>query len=256
MHTQPKGPDRILHDNSLEFLPNILKLFPNVARFSILQFNIPPQIQERATLSRREGQLIKSAATLRKKQGFCFSEILLAKALKDRVLPKGIISGLGYHQKHAKKRLWVHSRNVQKVNIGRDSKASKFLPWAISSRVKTASGAWKHIPLMDFHINISPYALDVVLAVGKEIFGESFLILESDRSYHGVGLSLLSDTQFLQFLARAILFSPIVDHAYIAHQLIEREASLRITKKTPKGVPPRIVCCVKKGKVYNGTKGL
>lgn len=247
MPAHTRNQETIFNNNSLEFLTNIFRLFPDVARFSLLQFNIPPQIQERAALSRRETQLIKSAAILRKQEGFCFSEILLAEALKKRVPPKGIITGLGYHQKHAKKRLWVNKKNVRQINLEQDSPSNKFLPWAISSKVRTISGAWKHIPLMDFHIAKSPYALDVVLTVGGELFGESFLILESDKSYHGVGLSLLPETQFIQFLARAILYSPIVDHAYLAHQLIEREASLRITKKTIQGIAPKIVYGLKDG---------
>lgn len=231
-------------------IPNIFKLFPEILRFSILQFKVPPLIQERATLSQGEARLIKSAVKTRAGQGYCFSEILLSLALQKKIVPKGIVSALGYHQGHAKSRVWVDRKNIEQLKLENKINGSGYYPWAISSRVKTKAGDWMHIPLMDFHIEKSPYALNVVVAVGTEIFEDSFLILESDRSYHGVGLKLLPEIEFSRFLSKAILFSPVVDYSYVAHQLLEGEAALRVTKKTWNGIPPKVICLSRGRKLF------
>lgn len=58
-------------------------------------------------------------------------------------------------------------------------------------------------------------------------------MLETDRSYHFYGAELQTVSEQTAFLARALFYSPIVDRAWIAHQLIDKRSNLRIAPLLP-----------------------
>jgi hypothetical protein len=47
--------------------------------------------------------------------------------------------------------------------------------------------------------------------------------------------------EWMDFLGRALLFAPIVDRAYLAHQLLERRCALRISAVGDEKPVPRVV---------------
>ncbi len=55
-----------------------------------------------------------------------------------------------------------------------------------------------------------------------------WVIIESEQSYHLLGASLISDRELTKFFGRAILLGPLVDRNYVAHQLINGNAALRV----------------------------
>jgi len=73
--------------------------------------------------------------------------------------------------------------------------------------------------------------------------GKGFIV-ETDRSYHFYGAELLTGQEWSQFLGRALQFSPIVDRAWIAHQLIDLSCNLRIAPRLPDGKKLRVVAVV------------
>jgi hypothetical protein len=70
--------------------------------------------------------------------------------------------------------------------------------------------------------------------------GEGFLV-ETDKSYHFYGTKLLEEKELVEFLGRALLFAPIVDRAWISHQLIELCCALRISSRQPDGKPLAVI---------------
>ena len=101
----------------------------------------------------------------------------------------------------------------------------------INSRVILASGEVRHIPMLDFHIKHFEHSLDLVRLICRQLNQRSGYILDSGASYHYVGNELLNEDAFISFLAHSLLFSPIVDNRWVAHQLLERSATLRVGKK-------------------------
>lgn len=102
---------------------------------------------------------------------------------------------------------------------------------ALNSKVKLGTGEERHLPLLDFHIPISNENEKIVLEVIKLLGFLDGYILKSGESYHFIGVSLIDDSELVRLLSKALFFSPIIDRAWIAHQLIERSASLRISYK-------------------------
>jgi hypothetical protein len=56
-----------------------------------------------------------------------------------------------------------------------------------------------------------------------------------------MGWDLLPDESLVRFLGKVLLFAPIVDRAWVAHQLIEGACALRISSRAGYGGPPRLV---------------
>jgi hypothetical protein len=53
------------------------------------------------------------------------------------------------------------------------------------------------------------------------------------------GDAMLDDRGLTRFLARCLLFAPVIDRAWVGHQLLESACALRISAK-PSGVVARI----------------
>jgi hypothetical protein len=100
---------------------------------------------------------------------------------------------------------------------------------AFLSEVVCCGGLLRHLPMVDFHASKSDPNRRIVTAVAERIFPRGAILLESGESYHAYGTELLSESDFRTFIGRALLFAPIVDRAYLAHQLIEGRCALRLT---------------------------
>lgn len=110
---------------------------------------------------------------------------------------------------------------------------------AICSSVIMKNKQTRHIPMLDFHIPICDTNLEIVEHVCKILNLGSGYILNSGESYHFISLHILSWDELYCILSRALRFCPIIDRAWISHQLEEKSCSLRISKKN--GITPTVV---------------
>ena len=112
---------------------------------------------------------------------------------------------------------------------------------AISSRVECIRPIqFMHLPMLDFHCKTSSSNDRLVRAVVLSLNLHGY-IAHSGQSYHFYG-SKLVDTQNLQaILSNALLVSPIVDRAWLAHQMIEGACGLRISPGKSYSACPTIV---------------
>jgi hypothetical protein len=127
----------------------------------------------------------------------------------------------------------VLSGGIQKVI---NSKSTKSGDICITSEVGMANGSIWHLPMIDFHCEPTTAGRLAAIAVCKRIFPSGAVLLKSGESFHAYGLELVSISEFFEFLGRALLYSPIIDRAYVAHQLIEKRCALRLSggsKPTP-----------------------
>jgi len=116
------------------------------------------------------------------------------------------------------------------------------------SEVICDDGSSRHLPMIDFHASASIPNLVIVEAVAKKLFPRGAILLESGESYHAYGKELLSEKEFRHFLGSAMLFVPIVDRAYVAHQCIEGRCALRLTQGGGKSRVPKVVRVLKEGR--------
>ena len=133
---------------------------------------------------------------------------------------------------------------------------------AISSLVETKDGL-KHIPMMDFDILKGEEGLEILLRrLYKSQISEGW-ILETGRSYHYYGQNLLTEDEWLDFLARCLLTSEVrsrdnivqvADTRYIGHALRRRDCSLRLTTRDDKTFIPRVIYDLKNNKDLRKSK--
>ena len=117
---------------------------------------------------------------------------------------------------------------------------------ALSSRLRDDSGHEWHIPMLDYRVPVSDS--NQALIVGHlNALGEAGWVLQSGRSYHFIGDHLLAAPEgLMRFLGTALLFAPLVDGRWIAHQLIEGACSLRLSSGDERQPPPHVVAVVAK----------
>lgn len=106
---------------------------------------------------------------------------------------------------------------------------SKNVVLALCSKCRIDDGTTLHLPMMDFRAEPTTENLSKVKTALSEISPEGGVILESGRSYHYLGFSLMNEDQWLKFLAKCLLLAPLTDTRYIAHRILEGIGSLRIS---------------------------
>ena len=227
-----------------------IPLVTGIDGISILQYACPPPIQTRASLSSGELAIAAEAARTRKTEWFSYLEILLELAAKADFVAKGLLEAVDYHQENPRRRKWFDREQLENgclVDYVNNSQ-SKY-PLALSSRVRAKGTHSRHIPLLDFHVEKTSIGFGLAIEITQKLVGPDFLFLATDRSFHSVGLRLLSTTEYRRLLARAVLFSPVTDHAYAAHQMIEGESTLRISRGRYRTPPPIVIAVGSEGEV-------
>jgi hypothetical protein len=89
-----------------------------------------------------------------------------------------------------------------------------------------------HIPMMDFCCSVSVENMKIIKKALWEIGEREGVLLESGRSYHYYGLSLLTPKEWVKFLSKCLLLTGLVDPRYIGHSLLENSCCLRISTTT------------------------
>lgn len=231
-----------------EVYTGVIGNLPEVQEVAVAQYAVPPPVQERACLTIEEQQLVERAVNVRKTTRLSFLEVLLEMSSEAKHSVDGILDAVGYHQQHSVSRTWLSREEVLKGGLLRVcANAPSTAPLAFLSRVNTGSSSFSHIPLLDLHVKKSNQSLSMVLSIARRLLGEAHVVLETIRSYHVFGVQLLTENQAMLFLSKAVLFSPITDHAYIAHQLLEGESALRITGRANDDDVPTLVTAFQSG---------
>ncbi len=114
------------------------------------------------------------------------------------------------------------------------------------SELTRCDGSTGHLPMIDFHAFKSPANQRLVEAVAEKLFPDGSILMDSGESYHAYGTRVLSPEDFRRFLGTAMLFVPIIDRAYVAHQLIEGRCALRLTTGGGKSQVPVVVAVLPK----------
>ncbi|MFL6212120.1 MAG: SIR2 family NAD-dependent protein deacylase [Pyrinomonadaceae bacterium] len=100
---------------------------------------------------------------------------------------------------------------------------------AVSSRVKLKNGKFSHIPLMDFKCAPTSENVDIAKEGFRKIGQTHGVLLNSGKSFHFYGQTLMSEKQWRAFLGHSLLLSDVIDTRYVGHALINNECRLRIS---------------------------
>ena len=221
--------------NSLEVILNIAQTTPSIGKFTFHKFPKQQLVQESGLILGENEQRMLDKALELKKTGLPFWDGLMLSTFNNPYYSESLLEKALRHNSHPQL-VYVSKENlltwIEEQGQAIDS-------YALCSKVVMTNGLEKHLPLLDFHIMVSGTNIKVVESVCRLMGLVKGWILNSGESYHFVGDTPIDSDDLEQLLYRALMFTPIIDKAWISHQLREKTCSLRIGRKS--GFVPKVV---------------
>jgi hypothetical protein len=188
--------------------------------------------QRRREFDSGDAATIERALKRKAKEGLRFWEALLSDLVKEERSSRSLLSEVFYHQANR------DYQYVERAAYGQFASGISTDGIALNSKVLINDGSSRHMALLDFKMpsKIANHKLaeDCVRALGLRGF-----LIDSGRSYHFMGIDLVTESALLDLLSKFALLHPISDMAWAAHQLLERSASLRVSERS--GKAPSII---------------
>jgi hypothetical protein len=206
----------------------LLARHPAIGSATIFQYDAPPRMQERVLLTAVEHELIERANRVRRQTGVPFWEALFATCSVEKRCTDSILSAAFFHNGQGVPRQ-ISRKEIEDGVIERIAKETRHTV-ALGSRVSGERGFLGHLNFLDLHCEVSPGNDAIVHRICRHVMPQGFFLLDSGGSYHACSVTLVSDEDRIQTLAKALLASPIVDARYVAHQLLQDSNSLRISR--------------------------
>lgn len=205
----------------------ILLSHGNVQRISVYKYNSPPTLQQRIAITPNEQSLIDQALVLRRDTKLPFWNALFATCLQSQTHSPKLIEAAFFHNGPGEST--AYDRGIIETGILEELAQSGQRNLGLSSLVHDDRDRTWHLPLLDFHCDISPANEELAALICSHLMPGGYVLIDSGDSYHACGTTLLSPDERIHMLGRALLAAPIVDSHYIAHQLQQAASSIRIS---------------------------
>lgn len=206
-----------------------LALKCSIEQYRLVKFPEWKQLQDFLPYNSDTKELLDEALGLVQKVRMPFWDAVLLIATRHKSVDD-VIKNADHHNPITDE-LWIESDTISSFvlddNIG------------INSMVRMADGFYLHIPMIDFHLPVSEKNTETVIKICKLLGFEEGGVINSGNSYHFMGHKLVSESKLIDILARSLLYGPITDTRWIAHQILERSCTLRIGKKN--GLLPQVI---------------
>ena len=204
----------------------------------IRSYHAPQSLQERLPMTDSVQTLVDVAMDRRTRSEVPFWQAMMLTILDRGIVPDEVLDAALYHQgsgvSEDLSRGDLERGELEVHACGRDRTVA--LDSLLDLEVECG-----HLALMDFRVSPSKKNTILVNAVCRRLMPEGFVSLISTRSYHACGVALQRPNERIDFLGRSLLFSPIVDDRYVAHQLMQPSSSLRISAPSIDESTPRVV---------------
>lgn len=214
---------------TLDILEEILYKNPNIVSFTFHKFPKQELLQNRIMFGDIENRQFDEALKIREQYHLPFWDSMMLTYFNKAQTSTSILQAAMIHHSKVDKIETVDIPMVKSLVISNPTEN-----YALNSIIVLKNKGKFHLPLLDFHI---PSNINNFTQVKKVLFLLDLhrgYILDSGESYHYIGVDLLDEETLVNFLSKALLFSPIIDRAWISHQLIERSCSLRVSNKNNK----------------------
>jgi hypothetical protein len=189
----------------------------------------PPTFESRADFADADVKALVAARSANLHHRVGFLEYVVAGAEARGELSEALIGALSFHQD-----LSAHMTEVSLSGRRRGwlkEFARQCIPsdnLSLLSKVDV-DGRTAHLPMLDFSCSPTRTNARICAAICEHVFGCKSVVLDSGKSFHGVGTELVSAHGRVQQLALALQFAPIVDRFYISHQLRQGFSALRVS---------------------------
>jgi len=214
--------------NTIDIVEKIVKMNPDIELLTFTKYPEQIPIQKKINLSEIDEEFIANALVIRDLYKFPFWDCLMVSLFDKENVSDRILSSALLHNKNKE---IIKTRDVQDIVtvFQRDPKINL----SLNSEILFSNSKFKHLCLLDFHIFPSENNLQIATKVIRAL-KLSGHILDSGESYHFISDTFYDLDSILNILAMSLLFSPIIDRAWVAHQILERSCSIRVGMKHSK----------------------
>ena len=233
--------DSLVGRDASEMIRYLLRRHPEISKCFVFEPPFSRPLQENCTAG-WELDMLDRALSLKSTTGLPFWEALMLLLPTVDAKAETLLRAAVRHNDPMDCRLEAIDADQLRANHCRlcDASSDSNRMLALQSRVLLRDGNSRHIPMLDFHVPASDRSLHIVMTVLRVLDLSGFVLL-SGKSYHFYGDELMEERDLYRFLGKALLFTPIVDRAWIAHQLIASACALRVSQRPQYGGAPKVV---------------
>ena len=225
-----KGGSIMLGADTCAVVAHIVATHPEIGHVYFGAPRVNPQLLDRVANKPSDRQFVEVA--LKRNRDLDLSTWFLALSASN--IPQGVLDAAAFHQGISSSQFSVPADGLTADTVDELARRQpQDRIFSLCSLVQLRAGSKKHLPMIDFQCRKTATSLDLVRDVTIRVGGGAGFIVETARSYHFFGLEVFSEYELAQFLGRALLYAPIVDQAWITHQLIDMCCALRIVPRTP-----------------------
>jgi hypothetical protein len=228
-------------DTTVEVLNALVAANSYISAVSVFPYRHPSLLQARVDLNTDERAILEKAMAMRTALAMPFWEALMLSCFGEKRDYKRLLREATFHQSHRDA-----MQRVSRSDIlgGVLTKLAETQPpgehLSFSSLIEIDKTSLRHLPLLDFHCPETPENDDLVSEVCQQLIHSSSILFSSGESYHALGLEVLDEVSFREFMTKSLLFAPIIDSRYVAHQLLEGACALRLSCSLKKPTEPRL----------------
>lgn len=209
--------------NSIDILKIIAKENSTIESLSFYEFNSYDLIQDRINLNEKPLDIVFSKALeLRELYHLPFWDSFNVSLFDNKINNFDFLKEIHFHNKPIKK--MVIEKDDFMIKRIRFDNYTGFV-----SKINSDFSDL-HLPVLDFHIPTSRENQKICSNILVHLNLKGYL-LNSGKSYHFIGKEIMNYERLQNILFNSLLFSPIIDKSWIAHQLIQKYCCLRVSKK-------------------------
>ena len=227
---------------AIDIIEHLARQHRDAIELRLFQPRFPGLVQDRVPLTNRELTLVQNAVDWRAATHTPFWDSLLLQAETEPVPPVNLLDAVRFHNPQSQTAFSIPIDEHLAVRLrGACGPLPEDEAVVVSSAMRFRGGSTYHIPMLDFHCVASESTERLVRQVAIRIWPQGGYLVASGKSYHFYGNGLLTDCELVTFLATSLLYGPVVDRAWVAHQLLERACGLRISHRATYPFPPFLV---------------
>lgn len=220
--------------DTLEVISEILNLNIDIEVLNFVELKSSKIVQDNIEINVSEKNLINKALEIRNKHHFPFWDSLCSTFINNKNYSVKLLSSVFHHNYN---KAVISIPRILFTGVDQYLESNK--KYAILSKVVCKNKRIYHIPLIDFHCisnNVNASLAEDIVKILQ--IGPGYL-LDSGESFHFIGSKLINNSEFVPYLGKLLMYSPIIDKSWISHQLIEKSCALRITYKN--NVLPKVI---------------
>lgn len=234
-----------LYDEVEALTRAVLTYVPNGSTIRVSFITAAPRVQRRVAGAEASELLIEQARAIRSAEGIPFWHALfIAGELDPEGVPADILRSAMYHQdpsQHETVQIVTSDQTpADLADLATRTPAEGRNSIALQSRVTLPDGEDRFLPMLDFTSKAVRPGSAATVRAAVEVLDTAGILCSSARSFHFYGHQLVTRAEQLDFWARALLLTPIVDERWIAHQIRGQVGALRFSANE-RGVVPTVI---------------